>query len=465
MSMLIKSGNIVTSTSTYTADILVENGIITSIGSNLEKSLKNKPDEVINAKNRYILPGAIDPHTHLAMPFMGTYSQDDYETGSIAAACGGYTSIIDFVIQKKGESIKQAIDRKKGIADGKTALDYSLHPAITDMTPEIVDEIEYAIKDYGTPSIKLFMTYSFRVDDQVLLKVLNKTKQFGGLVQVHAENFHMIEYMNEIFAKEGKLAPIYHAKSRPNIAEQEAISRVIKFVELTNSRIYIVHLSSKEGLSEIISARDKNLEVYSETCLQYLLLNENCYNEKDWRGAKYVMSPPIRTKDSNTALWNGLKTGDIQTIGSDHCPFDFHGRKDMFGKDDYKKIPNGAPSIETSLILLHSEGVRKGKLTINELVKLTSTNVAKIFGMNQKGEIAIGKDADIVIFNPNQKFKIANDKLHMNVDYSPFEGMNITGMPEKVFSKGEKVSEWNDDRVKFVGKLGTGKFIKRKIIY
>ena len=461
MSTLIKNGLVVNANGSSITDIYLKDGIINTIGKNLISSLKCTPDEIIDAEGMYVLPGAIDPHTHISMPFMGTYSQDDYRTGTIAAACGGVTSIIDFDIQQKGESIFQALERKKKLADGQAVIDYSLHPAITDLRDEVINEIEDAITDYGTPSFKVFMTYDFRVDDATLLKMLEITKKFGGLVQLHAENYYMIEYLNSKFAKEGKLEPYYHALSRPNIAELEAVSRAIKLVELTDSRLYIVHLSSQEGLEEIKKARDNGLEIYSETCPQYLLLTDDCYKEPNWNGAKYVMSPPLRTKESNVALWGGINTGDIQTIGTDHCPFSFKGIKDKFGKDDYKKIPNGAPGIELPLTLLHSEGVKKNRISLEKLVEITSTNAAKIFGLKNKGSISIGKDADIVIFDPNQKFTISNDKLHMNVDYSPFEGFEVTGMPKTVYSRGQKIAEWNGKQMEFTGKEGMGKFLKR----
>jgi dihydropyrimidinase len=268
--------------------------------------------------------------------------------------------------------------------------------------------------------------------------------------------------MNEVLAKEGKLEPYYHAVSRPNIAEEEAVSRAAKMVELTGSRIYIVHLSSKEGLWRVQEARNNGVDVYAETCPQYLLLDDERYKEPDFNGAKYVMSPPLRTKESNDALWEGLRVGDIQVVATDHCPFDFKGKKDMFGKDDYKKIPNGAPGIETLAMLLHSEGVVKGRISLERMVDVLSTGTARMFGLKDKGEIAVGKDADIVVFDPNQSFTISQDKLHMNVDYTPFEGVQITGMPSVVYSRGEKVARWNGDRMEFVGKVGHGRFVKRE---
>jgi dihydropyrimidinase len=430
---------------------------IKAIGTDLD----NPADEVVDAKGLYILPGAIDPHTHISMPFMGTYAQDDYQSGTVAAACGGVTCVVDFDLQQKGESLLQAIERKKALAEGKAVVDYSLHPAVMDPRPEVVAEIKKACQEYGTPSFKIFMVYDFRVDDATMIKLLEETKKYGGLVQVHAENVYIIQHMNEVLAKEGKLEPYYHAVSRPNIAEEEAIERAAKMVELTGSRIYIVHLSSKEGLWKVKEARDKGIDVYAETCPQYLVLDETRYKEPNWNGAKYVMSPPLRTKESNAALWMGLKGDDLQVVATDHCPFDFKGKKDMFGKDDYKKIPNGAPGIETLLMVVHSEGVAKGRISLERMVDVLSTGTAKMFGLKEKGEITVGKDADIVVFNPQQKFTITQSKLHMNVDYTPYEGMEITGMPSLVYSRGKKVAQWNGKQMEFVGEVGRGRFIKR----
>jgi dihydropyrimidinase len=457
MSVLFKGGTIVNATGRYVADVFAGGDKIKAIGTDLD----NPADEVVDAKGLYILPGAIDPHTHISMPFMGTYAQDDYQSGTVAAACGGVTCVVDFDLQQKGESLLQAIERKKALAEGKAVVDYSLHPAVMDPRPEVVAEIKKACQEYGTPSFKIFMVYDFRVDDATMIKLLEETKKYGGLVQVHAENVYIIQHMNEVLAKEGKLEPYYHAVSRPNIAEEEAIERAAKMVELTGSRIYIVHLSSKEGLWKVKEARDKGIDVYAETCPQYLVLDETRYKEPNWNGAKYVMSPPLRTKESNAALWMGLKGDDLQVVATDHCPFDFKGKKDMFGKDDYKKIPNGAPGIETLLMVVHSEGVAKGRISLERMVDVLSTGTAKMFGLKEKGEITVGKDADIVVFNPQQKFTITQSKLHMNVDYTPYEGMEITGMPSSVYSRGKKVAQWNGKQMEFVGKVGRGRFIKR----
>ena len=458
MSVLVKGGTIVTSTGRYVADVYAEGDKIKTIG----KDLDNPADEVVDASGKYVLPGAIDPHTHISMPFMGTSAQDDYKTGTIAAACGGVTTVVDFDLQQKGESLLEAIERKQSWAEGKVSVDYSLHPAVMDPRPEVIDEVKQAVLDYGTPSFKIFMVYDFRVDDATMIKLLEETKKYGGLVQVHAENVYIIQHMNEQLEKEGKLAPYYHAVSRPNIAEEEAISRAAKMVELTGSRIYIVHLSSKEGLIKVQEARDRGIDVFAETCPQYLLLDEERYKEPDFGGAKYVMSPPLRTKESNEALWGGLNSGDLQVVATDHCPFDFNGKKDMFGKDDYKKIPNGAPGIETLLMLMHSEGVVKGRISLERMVDVLSTGTARMFGLKDKGEIAVGKDADMVVFDPDQKFTITQAKLHQNVDYTPYEGMEMTGMPYAVYSRGKRVAEWKDDHVEFVGEVGRGRFVKRE---
>ena len=449
---------IVNATGRYTADVYAEKDRIKAIGTDLDYAA----NEVVDARGKYVLPGAIDPHTHISMPFMGTFAQDDYETGTIAAACGGVTCVVDFDLQQKGESLLDALERKKALADGKVAVDYSLHPAVMDPRPEVIEEVKKACLEYGTPSFKIFMVYDFRVDDATMVKLLEETKKYGGLVQVHAENVYIIQHMNEVLAKEGKLDPYYHAMSRPNIAEEEAIYRASKMVELTDSRIYIVHLSSKEGLWIVKKARDRGVNVFAETCPQYLLLDDERYKEPGFSGAKYVMSPPLRTRESNEALWEGLRGGDLQVVATDHCPFDFNGKKDMFGKDDYKKIPNGAPGIETLLMLLHTEGVVKGRISLEKMVEVLSTGTARMFGLRDKGEIAVGKDADMVVFDPDRKFTITQPKLHMNVDYTPYEGMEMTGMPDLVYSRGKKVAQWNGEQMEFVGQAGHGRFVKRE---
>jgi dihydropyrimidinase len=457
MSVLLKNGLVVTSTGSYVADVFVEGDIIKAVGSGLGM----KADESVDATGKYILPGAIDPHTHIDMPFMGTTSSDDWKTGSIAAACGGTTCIIDFSLQGKGEMLKDAVERQKGKADGKTVVDYSIHPGVTDARPDVIDEVKKAIHEYGTPSFKIFLFYDFRVDDYAMIRLLEETKTHGGLVQVHAESFDIIRRLNEQFAASGKLGPMQHAKAHAILAEEQAVERCAAAVEFTGSRIYIVHLSSSRGLWKIKQARDRGLRVHAETCPQYLTLNEERYNEPDWNGAKYVMSPPLRPQESLDEMWLGLRDGDVQTVGTDHCPFNFKGQKDMNGKDDYKKTPNGAPGIETMLMLLHTEGVVKGRITLERMVDVVSTSTARMFGLSNKGAIAAGKDADIVVFDPKRKFTISQKKLHQNVDYTPWEGWEMTGMPQIVYSRGKKVAEWSGDQMKFVGAPAAGRFVKR----
>jgi dihydropyrimidinase len=457
MSVLLKNGLVVTSTGSYNADVYIEGDAIKAVGSGLAV----KADETVDATGKYILPGAIDPHTHIDMPFMGTTSSDDWKTGSIAAACGGTTSIIDFSLQGKGESLRDAVERQKGKADGKTVVDYSIHPGVTDARPDVIEEVKKAIHEYGTPSFKVFLFYDFRVDDYAMIRLLEETKTHGGLVQVHAESFDMIRRLNEQLAVSGKLGPMQHARAHSVLAEEQAVERCVSAVEFTGSRIYIVHLSSSRGLWKVKQARDRGLRVQAETCPQYLTLTENRYDEPDWNGAKYVMSPPLRTQESLDELWLGLRDGDVQTVGTDHCPFNFKGQKDMNGTGDYKNIPNGAPGIETMLMLMHTEGVVKGRITLERMVDVLSTGTARMFGLSNKGAIAAGKDADIVVFDPKKKFKITQKKLHQNVDYTPWEGWEMTGMPQIVYSRGKKVAEWSGDQMKFVGEAGKGRFVKR----
>ncbi|MEI6386066.1 MAG: dihydropyrimidinase [Spirochaetota bacterium] len=460
MSVMFKNGLVVTSSGSRISDVLVVGGKIKCVGTGLE----DKADEIVDATGKYILPGAIDTHTHIDMPFMGTTSADDWKTGSIAAACGGTTTILDFSLQGKGESLCDAVERQKGKAEGKTVVDYSIHPGVTDARPDVIDEVKKAVNDYGTPSFKIFLFYPFRVDDYSMIRLLEETRKHGGLVQVHAETFDVITRMDELNAAEGKLTPFDHARAHTVLAEEAAIERTISAVEFTGSRIYIVHLSSGQGLSRIEKARHRGLRVYAETCPQYLTLTEDRYREANWGGAKYVMSPPLRPQSSCDKLWLGLRDGSVQTIGTDHCPFNFAGQKDMNGKDDYRKIPNGAPGIETMLMLMHSEGVVKGRISLEQLVEVTSTGSANMFGLADKGSITAGKDADIVVFNPKRKFTITKDRLHQNVDYTPWEGFEMTGMPELVYSRGKRVAEWSGDTMKFVGKVGEGRFVKREPI-
>lgn len=450
---IIKNGIIVTGSDTYLADIGIKNEKITAIA----EALPENGAEVIDASGKYVFPGGIDVHTHLDMPFGGTVTKDDFKTGTIAAVCGGTTSIIDFCMQGKGQTLAAALEVWHAKAKDKAVIDYGFHVAITDMNNTVLAEMKEIIKQ-GYPSFKLFMTYEgLRVDDETLLKALIQAKENGGLVCVHAENYYVIKYMVDKFQKEGKNEPIYHALSRPPLVEAEATGRAIKLAQFADAPLYIVHLTCKLSLDEVSRARKANSKVMAETCPQYLLLSEDNYKEPDFNGAKYVLSPPIRTADNQKYLWQGLKDNELQVVSTDHCSFDFKGQKDM-GKDFFGKIPNGAPGIETRIPLMYDRGVNAGKISLNRFVEITSTNPAKIFGMYpQKGTITIGADADIVIFDPKLKKTISRKMLHENVDYTAYEGFEVTGYPVMTLSRGKVVAKDG----KFVGEVGAGKFIAR----
>ncbi len=451
---IIKHGTIVTGSDTYSADIGIKDEKITVIADDLSEN----GAEVIDAAGKYVFPGGIDVHTHLDMPFCDTTSKDDFETGTIAAACGGTTSIIDFCIQSKGQTLAEALEVWHAKAKDKAVIDYGFHVAITDMNENILAEMKEIIKE-GCPSFKLFMTYEgLRVDDEKLLEALIQARDNGGLICVHAENYYVIKYMVEKFKKEGKNEPIYHALSRPPFVESEATGRAIKLAQFADAPLYIVHLTCKLSLDEVSRARKANGKIMAETCPQYLLLSEDNYKEPDFNGAKYVISPPIRTADNQKYLWQGLKDNELQVVSTDHCSFDFKGQKDM-GKDFFGKIPNGAPGIETRIPLIYDRGVNTGKISLNRFVEITSTNPAKIFGMySQKGTIAIGSDADLVIFDPKLKKTISQKMLHENVDYTAYEGFEVMGYPVVTLSRGKVVAKEGE----FVGTVGAGKFIARK---
>jgi len=451
--LIVKGGTIVTASDIYTADIAILNGEICLLGKDLTCSAK----KIVDAAGMYVLPGGIDVHTHLDMPFGGTVSSDDFATGTLAAACGGTTTVVDFAIQPKDATLAQTADIWQKKAAGKAAIDYGFHIAITDMKDEIMAEMP-AMIEAGYSSFKLFMTYDgYRVTDDTLMKVLQITRDHGGLVCVHAENYYVIDYLVKKFKAENKIEPIYHALSRPNLAESEAVHRAIAMAQLADAPLYIVHLSCKESLAELKRAREAGLPIMAETCPQYLFLDEDNYREADFNGAKYVMSPPLRKKDSQEPLWQGIAKGDIQVVATDHCPFFMEGQKEM-GREFFAKIPNGAPGIETRMPLLFGRGVRDQKLTLTKLVEVTATNPAKIFGMYpQKGTIAVDSDADLVLFDPEKLKTITKSILHEHVDYTPYEGFELKGYPIMTIATGEIIAEAG----RFVGKAGAGKFIKR----
>lgn len=452
--LLITGGMIVTACDSYLGDLAIKDGKISMIGQHLKASAQ----KTISANGKYILPGGVDVHTHLEMPFGGTVSSDDFASGTIAAAFGGTTTIVDFAVQAKGQTLAQTADTWQRKADGKAVIDYGLHLAVTDANEDVLAEMASMIAK-GYTSYKLFMTYDgLRVNDDVMLKALLQAKTHGGLISVHAENYYIIDYWVKEFLASGKTEPKYHALSRPPLAEGEATGRAIKLAKLAGAPLYVVHLSCQEALDEVVRAREAGLPIMAETCPQYLLLSEDNYDEPDFQGAKYVMSPPLRPKENQAVLWNGLAQGKIVTVATDHCPFNFAGQKDM-GKDSFAKIPNGAPGIEMRLALLYSYGVGQGRMSLQQFVATVSTNPAKIFGLYpEKGTIAVGSDADVVIFDPNLERTISKKILHENVDYTPYEGFSVKGFPVTTIAKGKVIT----DHGQFLGQMGNGSFLKRK---
>jgi len=453
--ILIKGGTIVTATDLYSGDVLVEDEKITTIGT----ELVGRADRVIDATGKYVLPGGIDVHTHLDMPFGGTKSADDFETGTIAAAHGGTTSIVDFAIQYKGQTLHHAWETWMKKAEGRAAIDYGFHMIITDLNDQVEQEMDALVRQ-GVTSFKLFMAYPgvFMLDDASIFRALLRTGQNGGTICMHAENGGVIDVLVQKALAEGKTAPKYHALTRPARAEAEATHRAIALAEIANVPIYIVHLSAAEALEMVTEARDRGLPAYAETCPQYLFLSYDNYEEAGFNGAKYVMSPPLRPKETQDRLWRGLAYNDLQAISTDHCPFCMKEQKEL-GRGDFSKIPNGAPGIETRMSLVFDGGVLTNRISLNRYVELTSTSPAKIFGLfPRKGTIAPGSDADIVVFDPNRTITLSAKTHHMRVDYNPYEGRQVTGVTDTVLSRGRVIVE----KGRFVGRAGAGSFIKRQ---
>jgi dihydropyrimidinase len=453
MSVLIKNGTIVTATDLYKGDIFIQDERITTIGT----SLSMQADRVIDAADKYVFPGGIDVHTHLDMPFGGTVSADDFESGTIAAAHGGTTSIVDFAIQYKGQTLHHAWETWMKKAEGKSAIDYGFHMIITELTDQVEQEMDTLVGE-GVTSFKLFMAYPgvFMVDDATIFRALLRTGKNGGTICMHAENGGVIDVLVKKALAEGKTAPKYHALTRPARAEAEATHRAIALAEMADVPIYIVHLGAAEALEMVTEARDRGLPAYAETCPQYLFLSYENYEEPGFEGAKYVMSPPLRPKAQQDRLWRGLAFDDLQAISTDHCPFCM--KEKALGEGDFSKIPNGAPGIETRMSLVYDGGVRPGRISVNRFVELTSTSPAKIFGLfPRKGTIAPGSDADIVVFDPKKSMTLSARTHHMKVDYNPYEGRQVTGVTDTVLSRGRVII----DGGKFVGKPGAGAFVKR----
>ena len=451
--LLIKNGNIITATDNYTADIFIEGETISAIGKNLQV----KADKEIDATGKLVMPGGIDPHVHLDMPFMGTFSSDTYETGTRAALYGGTTMVIDFVLQKQGNSLQAALDEWRSRSDNNCVGDYSFHIAVTDFNDDTKKEIKGLIEDEGIVSFKTFMAYkgALMIDDRQMIGLMEEVKKHGGLINVHATNGDMIDYLTQKHKDEGKLSPLYHYLSQPEVTEAEASERFVDMANYTGCPGYIVHLTCEGALNAVRNATRRNQKIFVETCIQYLLLDASLY-ENDFEGAKWVMSPPLREKKDQETLWAGINQGLVQVIATDHCPFKWEQK--LMGKNDFSKIPNGHPAIENRMELLFSEGVNKGRISLNKYVEVTSTNPAKIFGMfPRKGTIAVGSDADILIFDPQEKHTLSAATHHMNVDYSGYEGWEITGKVKTVLLRGEIAIDNNECFIK----KGFGKFIKR----
>ncbi|HEX8146751.1 MAG TPA: dihydropyrimidinase [Pyrinomonadaceae bacterium] len=453
MRTLIRNGRVVTAVDDYRADVLIEGETVSTIGAKLDV----EADRVIDAAGKLVIPGGIDPHTHMELPFGGTEASDDFRTGTIAAAHGGTTTIIDFAVQYKGQALIEGVDNWHRKAEGKCVIDYGFHLITTELEDNQTEEL-HTVMDEGVTSFKLFMAYPgvFLADDATIFRAMSAAGERGGLVCMHAENGIVINEIIKRALAEGRTAPKYHALTRPTIAEAEGVHRAIRLAEMAESPVYIVHLSCADALNQVREARDRGLPAFAETCPQYLFLSIEDYGE-GFEGAKYVMTPPLRERWNQDELWKGLKTDDLQVISTDHCPFCMKEQKEL-GRDDFSKIPNGAPGVEHRMSLIYDGGVAQGRVSLNRFVELTSTAAAKMFGLfPRKGTIAVGSDADIVVFDPDAVQTISAATHHMNVDYSAYEGRKVRGVVETVLSRGRIVVEGGE----FKGKPGAGQFLKR----
>jgi dihydropyrimidinase len=459
---LITGGKVVTAADTYEADVLVADEKVVAIGTDLKAGGAKR----IDAKGRYVIPGGIDVHTHMELPFGGTFASDDFHTGTVAAAFGGTTSIIDFAVQAMGGTLAQARDEWLGKARGRAAIDYGLHMIVRDVSEDVLKEMDTLVRD-GVSSFKLFMAYPgvFMVDDGAIFKALVRTGENGGFICMHAENGGVIDVLVRRALAERKTEPKWHALTRPPEAEGEATGRAFRLAEMAGGvPLYIVHLSSSHALEQVRLFRDRGLPAYAETCPQYLFLSYDNYEEPGFAGAKYVMSPPLRPAWHQDELWKGLARNDLQVVSTDHCPFCMkEGYKGLpkqkeLGKGDFSKIPNGAPGVETRMVLLYDGGVLRDRITLNRWIELTATTPAKLFGLfPRKGTIAVGSDADIVVWNPKTTSTISAKTHHMRVDYNPYEGRRVQGKAEVVLSRGEVIVQGD----KFLGKAGRGQFLRR----
>jgi dihydropyrimidinase len=455
MGTLLQHGTVVNADQTFAADVLIEHGVIKTVAANIPAATHT----VVDATGLYVIPGGIDAHTHMDMPFGGTTSSDDFETGTRAAAIGGTTTIVDFAIQAKGTKMRDALDIWWKKAEGKACIDYGLHMIVTDLGECGLEDMDDLVAE-GVASFKLFMAYPnvLMVDDATIFKALQQTEKNGALICMHAENGSVIDTIVQQALAAGKTAPIYHALTRPTLMEAEAVHRAIALAEIAGAPVYIVHLSSEDALNQVREARDRGVPAFAETCPQYLLLSiEDNQTGTSFEDAKYVFTPPLREKKNQPMLWDGLKTDNLQVVSTDHCPFCFADQK-ILGVDNFTKIPNGGPGVENRLQLIHHHGVNAGKISLNRFVEITSTAPARIFGMYpKKGVIAAGADADIVLWDANAPFTISAATHNMRVDYSLYEGYKVKGNAKTVFSRGELIV----DNGKFIGKVGRGNYLRR----
>jgi dihydropyrimidinase len=455
MGLLIENGTVVTAEKTLPASVLIEGETIREVRAGIDAT----GHAVVDASSLLILPGGIDAHTHLDMPFGGTTSADDFETGTRAAAIGGTTTIVDFAIQARGTKMRAALDTWWKKAEARACVDYGLHMIVTDLGTSGLEDMDDLVRE-GVASFKLFMAYPgvLMVDDATIFRALQQTAKNGALICMHAENGSVIDVIVQQALAEGKTAPIYHALTRPTVAEAEAVQRSIAMAEMAGAPVYIVHLSSEDALNQVREARDRGLPAFAETCPQYLLLSlEETMNHNSFEDAKWVFTPPLREKKNQPKLWDGLKHDHLQVVSTDHCPFCFEDQK-ILGINDFTKIPNGGPGIENRMQLIHHHGVNAGKISLNRFVEITSTAPARIFGMYpKKGTIAAGSDADLVLWDPKAEHTISAKTHNMRCDYSMFEGFQVRGNAKRVYSRGELIVE----NGRYLGKVGRGQYLRR----
>ncbi|MEO8230437.1 MAG: dihydropyrimidinase [Chloroflexota bacterium] len=456
MRTLISNGIVVTAEASYPADVLVDGETIAAIGSDLAGA-GMRADETIDATGRYVIPGGIDVHTHMELPFGGTFAKDTFETGTRAAAFGGTTSIVDFAVQSRGLSLRAGLDAWHAKAEGNAVADYGFHMIMSDVTDDSLAEMDGLVAE-GVPDFKLFTAYPgvFYSDDGAIFRAMQRTARNGGLIMMHAENGMAIDVVAADEVAAGHTDPYYHGVARKPIFEGEATNRVIRLAEAAGVPVYIVHLSAREALDAVRAARDRGALAFAETCPQYLFLSlEDMGN--GFEGAKYVCSPPLRPTDHQAELWTGLVKDDLQVVSTDHCPFDFQGQKEL-GRGDFRNIPNGLPGVEDRVDLVHDGGVVGGRITRERWVEIISTAPARMFGMYpRKGSLTVGADADLVIYDPNAKRTISAATHHMAVDYSCYEGRTVQGRSDIVLSRGSVIVRNGE----FTGRKGHGRFIKR----